>query len=279
MTALQAALIALFTFLAWLPSPFLGGQSIAYQGFGKPLVAGLIVGFIMGDPVNGVIIGATINALYIGAITPGGAVSSDLNIAGYVGTALALSLGVSAEESVALAVPLGLIGTFAWQIFAMVNSFLTHKTDEIAAKGDVRGMTMMAIWVPSIIAFVIRFVPTFLILFFGSQATASVTEYVPDWLTHVMTVVGGILPAIGMAVLLKMLITNPVQIGFFVVGFILVSAMGLPIFTVALLAMSAAMVSVLFKMNGDPDEVATATAASLDGGSDDMDDLNDLGSL
>ena len=278
MTALQAALVALFTFLAWLPSPFLGGQSIAYQGFGKPLVAGLIVGLIMGDPVNGVIIGATINALYIGAITPGGAVSSDLNIAGYVGTALALSLGVSAEESVALAVPLGLIGTFAWQLFAMVNSFLTHKTDEIAAKGSERGMTMMAIWVPSIIAFVIRFIPTFLILFYGSQAAANVTAYVPDWLTHVMTVVGGMLPAIGMAVLLKMLVTNPVQIGFFVVGFILVAAMGLPIFTVALLAMAAAMISVLFKMSGDSDDAAAATANS-GGSSDDLNDLNDLGNL
>ena len=106
MTLIQAVLIALFTYLGWIATPWLGGQGISYHVFGKPLVAGLIVGLIMGDVRNGIIIGATINALYIGAVTPGGAMASDINIAGYVGTALALSTGVSAEMAVSIAVSL-----------------------------------------------------------------------------------------------------------------------------------------------------------------------------
>jgi len=247
MTLIQAVLIALFTYLAWIATPWLGGQGVSYHVFGKPLVAGLIVGLIMGDVKNGIIIGATINALYIGAVTPGGAMASDINIAGYVGTALALSTGVSAEMAVSIAVPLGLIGTFVWQLFATINSFLVHKTDQYAAEGDVAKLTFMTIGLPQMIAFVFRFVPAFLVLYFGASAAQNIVQFIPEWLTGIITVIGGILPALGMAVLLKMLLSTPSLIGYFIIGYILIAALGLPIFTVALIGIGLAMISMLHK--------------------------------
>ena len=247
MTLIQAVLIALFTYLAWIATPWLGGQGVSYHVFGKPLVAGLIVGLIMGNVKNGIIIGATINALYIGAVTPGGAMASDINIAGYVGTALALSTGVSAEMAVSIAVPLGLIGTFVWQLFATINSFLVHKTDQYAAEGDVAKLTFMTIGLPQMIAFVFRFVPAFLVLYFGASAAQNIVQFIPEWLTGIITVIGGILPALGMAVLLKMLLSTPSLIGYFIIGYILIAALGLPIFTVALIGIGLAMISMLHK--------------------------------
>lgn len=242
MTFLQAVLIALFTYLGWIGTPWLGGQGISYLGFGKPLVAGLIVGIIMGDVRNGVIIGATINALYIGAITPGGAMSSDLNIAGYIGTALALSAGVGAEMAVSIAVPLGLIGTFTWQLFSTVNTFLAHRTDKIAAEGDTAKLAFMTLGLPQIIGFLLRFVPSFLVLYFGSAIAQNIVQFIPDWLTNIFTVIGGVLPALGMAVLLKMLVRSNSLLGYFVVGFILVSALGLSTFSLALIGIALAMI-------------------------------------
>lgn len=245
MSLLQAAFIALFTYLTWIATPWLGGQGIGYQVFGKPLVAGLIVGLIMGDVVNGVIIGATINALYIGAVTPGGAMSSDLDIAGYVGTALALATGVSADVAVSIAVPLGLIGTFAWQLFATVCSFLAHKADSYAANADIKGLTRSTLLYPQLLAFVIRFVPSFLVLYFGASAAQGIVQYIPDWLTSMFSVVGGLLPALGIAVLLKMLVNDTRLIAFFIIGYIAVAALGLPIFTVTLVGVALALVTLL----------------------------------
>ncbi len=249
MTFLQAVLIALFAYLAWIATPWLGGQGISYHVFGKPLVAGLIVGLIMGDVKNGIIIGATINALYIGAVTPGGAMASDINIAGYVGTALALSTGVSAEMAVSIAVPLGLVGTFVWQLFATINSFLVHKTDKYAAEGNVAKLTFMTLGLPQMIAFVLRFIPVFLVLYFGASAAQNIVQFIPEWLTKIITVIGGMLPALGMAVLLKMLLSTPSLLGYFILGFILIAALGLPIFTVALIGAALAMISMLGKAN------------------------------
>ncbi|MBC1483229.1 PTS sugar transporter subunit IIC [Listeria sp. FSL L7-1558] len=251
MTLIQAILIALFAYLGWIASPWLGGQGISYHVFGKPLVAGLIVGIIMGDVTNGVIIGATINALYVGAVTPGGAMSSDITFAGYVGTALALSTGVTAEMAVSIAVPLGLIGTFVWQLFATINSVLVHKTDDYAAQGDVAKLTFMTIGLPQIIAFVLRFFPAFLVLYFGASAASDIVQYIPDWLTDIITVIGGMLPALGMAVLLKMLLTTRSLMGYFIVGFIAVTALKLPIFTIAVIGTALAMISFLNKPKGE----------------------------
>lgn len=245
MTVLQAALIALFTWIAWISSPFLGGQGISYHVFGKPLVAGLIVGLIMGDVVNGVIIGATINALYIGAVTPGGAMSSDINIAGYVGTALALGTGVTADVAVSVAVPLGLIGTFAWQLFATANSFLVHKADEYAANADLGKLTWMTLGLPQVIAFAIRFIPCFIVLYFGSSIAQNIVAYIPDWLISIFSVVGGILPALGVAVLIKMLLPDLRYLSYLLIGYICSAALGLPTFTIALVGGALAMISLL----------------------------------
>ncbi len=245
MTIVQAAIIALFTYLCWLGGAWLGGQSIGYQGFGKPLVAGLIVGIVMGDVVNGVIIGATINAMYIGAITPGGAMSSDINIAGYIGTALALSSGVSTEMAVSLAVPLGLVGTLAWQLFATINSFLTHKADEYGAKCDMKGLTWMAFGLPQIIGFVIRFVPSFLVLYFGSSAVDGLVAAIPDWLTNIFTVVGGVLPALGIAVLVKMLLPDVRYLAYLIIGYVCVAVLGMSTVALTFVAVSIAAIDLI----------------------------------
>lgn len=245
MTLLQAVLVSFAAYLTWIATPWLGGQGIGYHVFGKPLVAGLVVGLIMGDVRNGVIIGATINALYIGAVTPGGDMASDLNIAGYIGTALALSTGVTAEIAVSIAVPLGLVGTFVWQLFATINSFLVHRTDEYAANGDVGKLTFMTLGLPQIIAFILRFVPAFLVLYYGASAAQNIVQLIPEWLTDVITVIGGMLPALGMAVLLKMLLTKPSLMGYFIIGFTAITAFNLPIFTISVIGVALAMISFL----------------------------------
>ena len=52
----------------------------------QPIVCGAITGLILGDVTQGVIIGATINTLYLGFINAGGTLPADAGIGGIVGT-------------------------------------------------------------------------------------------------------------------------------------------------------------------------------------------------
>ena len=49
----------------------------AYFVFSKPLVAGFLVGLVFGNPLEGAMIGAQINMIYLGWIGAGGASPAD----------------------------------------------------------------------------------------------------------------------------------------------------------------------------------------------------------
>jgi hypothetical protein len=89
-TPLQAALIGLGYYFSMSPWWF----GVGLFTFYRPLVAGLCVGIILGDPAQGALIGAAINLFYLGFIAAGGAIPSDPSLAGWLGTTIAIA-GVS----------------------------------------------------------------------------------------------------------------------------------------------------------------------------------------
>ena len=68
----QAILLGLCACLASMPG--LGGTTFGNYTLGRPLVAGLVVGLILGDMRTGIIVGAAIQVIYIALVTPGGTV-------------------------------------------------------------------------------------------------------------------------------------------------------------------------------------------------------------
>ena len=79
---IQAILIGFLYFLCQSGTPWL----TAFMGnyVRQPLVNGAIVGLIMGDPVQGLIIGSAINLPFIGVIMVGSTMPTDSALAGIV---------------------------------------------------------------------------------------------------------------------------------------------------------------------------------------------------
>ena len=110
MTLLQALLIALFGYLSSNYSPWCFGQLGGWYTMGRPLVSGLIIGVILGDVRTGILMGAAVQTLYIGLVTPGLSMPADLNFAAYMGIPLAMVAGASTEYALSLSVPLSFLG-------------------------------------------------------------------------------------------------------------------------------------------------------------------------
>ena len=72
------------------------GFSVLY----RPLIAGTLVGIVMGRPAEGIAIGANINVLYLGWISAGGSLPGDPGLAGYLGTALVLGGGLGIDATI-----------------------------------------------------------------------------------------------------------------------------------------------------------------------------------
>jgi PTS system mannose-specific IIC component len=102
MTFFQAFLLALFGWMGSIYSPVLIGGLAGWYTIGRPLVSGMIIGLILGDVQTGIIMGAAIQMLYIGLVTPGGTMPADVNFAAWIGIPLAMVAGAGKEYALAL---------------------------------------------------------------------------------------------------------------------------------------------------------------------------------
>src|SRR5215470_13266313 len=103
----QAALIAVFCYLGALTTPWVLGTTGGWYVITRPLVAGFLCGLVLGDVSTGVLIGIAVQAVYIGLITPGGAVPADLSFVSFLGIPLALVAHADPQVAVTLAVGFG----------------------------------------------------------------------------------------------------------------------------------------------------------------------------
>lgn len=251
MTAFQAILLGIIYFLG--NSTLIAGP-IGYYTVYRPMVAGFIVGLVLGDPVTGSIIGATINLMYIGFIAAGGALPGDPCLAGVLGTALAITSNIDAQAAVAIAVPLGLLGTLIWFGRLTVSAAFAHKADQYAAKGESNKIWLMNVLLPQTFLFLITFVPVVLAVLFGIDYVSQAIDYLGQNVLHILIVIGGMMPALGIGLNLKAIYKGDAKI-FFFVGFLLTVYFELSMIALGFLALCAALIYMQLKKEGGGENV------------------------
>ena len=148
-------------------------------------------------------VGAQINILYLGFIGAGGALPGDICLAGVVGTTIAITGNLPVETAMALAVPVGLLGTIIWVVKMTVNTAWVRVAEKMSAKGDTRYYWIPNIVLPQLLLFLMSFIPCFLMVYFGTDYLKSVIQFLGENIVGVLTTIGGMLPAVGIALTLK----------------------------------------------------------------------------
>lgn len=133
---LQICLISLFYCFSNISWPF--GSMGQWATINRPLVGGLVVGLILGNPVQGTIIGATINVIYLGLVSAGGSLPADSGMAGIMGTTFALIGGLDTNTALALAVPMGLVGAVIEVLTMTGQCMLIPLADKWIEPGQVQ---------------------------------------------------------------------------------------------------------------------------------------------
>lgn len=94
----QYLLVALVAFIASMDEQLFGITML-----GRPLFTSLFVGLILGDVQQGVIVGAALESMFMGAIMVGAAVPPEVYASGVLGCAFAVITGTGTATAVALA--------------------------------------------------------------------------------------------------------------------------------------------------------------------------------
>ena len=193
----QAFLIGVVYYLGQMGTPWVslaGTHTIM-----RPLVNGALVGLILGDPVKGTIYGAAIQLPFLAWIGAGGAVPMDTALAGTLGTALGMASNVSPSVAITLAVPISLVGTMIWVLHMTVDITFVHMADKAAEEGNLNRIDFLHVWPPQITMFLFSVIPAMLAAYFGAGPVKQVIGGLAGTPLHVLTVIGGILPALGIA--------------------------------------------------------------------------------
>ncbi len=254
MGVIQIIAIALFIYLGSIGS--IVGNTIGWYTLGRPLVASFIVGLIMGDVQTAMVIGVPLQIMYMGNVTPGGAVAWDLSYATYIGTAGAMVFGRGMEvtQIIGLAVVFagigGLCGQIMWNVSYALNLPLNRVANKYAQQGDTKKMYIPNLVYGQIIGFACRFIPAIILL---SSMTAVSTQgdfasMIPGWVTIMLGAFGGMMAALGMGIILSFLLKKKWQICIFLLGFVMVTYLNLNTMAVAVIATLLAVVYYVFQI-------------------------------
>lgn len=228
-------------------------------GLNRPLIAGFFAGLIMGDIAFGLTVGATLQLMILGVATFGGSSMPDFMSAALIGTSLGIISGEGVEFGIGLAVPVGMLLVQLDVLARFANTFFQHKADNYVKSGEVRKIEIANIlgvfmWGLS------RALPVFLCLVLGSNLVTTFVNYFPEWLSSGLKVAGGLLPAVGITILLRYLPTKK-NLAYLVIGFVLAAYIKVPMLGVALCGSALALLS--YK-RGDVDGEAVAVVGGAD---------------
>lgn len=259
-TIMQAVLLGATYWLAVGNLPFVGLWSLQ-----RPLVCGFVAGIILGDPVQGAVIGGAINLVYLGFMSAGGSMPADMGLAGVLGTTYAIAGGLDTATALAIAVPIGVLGTIVWYGRMTFDSVFVHMADRYIENEEYDKIWRANVLLPQLLCFVATAIPCALAAYFGAAYIQGMLDLLSGTILRVFQVIGGVMPALGIAITLMYIYKGEARV-FLFIGFILAVYSHFSLLTLGIIALLTAIVYVQVTESGS----RAVAAADIDEEDDDL---------
>lgn len=181
----------------------------------------------------------------------GAAVAPDAALAA-VASAIILVKGgqgtAGISTAIAVAIPLAVAGLFLTMIVRTISVAIIHIMDKEAEKGNFRGIE---VW--QFIALLLQglriALPAAFLLVIPTSAVRSFLESMPAWLTDGMAIGGGMVVAVGYAMVINMMASREVW-PFFAIGFALAAIKDLTLIALGAIGLSMALMYLALEAKG-----------------------------
>ncbi|WP_058271033.1 PTS sugar transporter subunit IIC [Olsenella massiliensis] len=265
---IQVLLVALLYHLTNTFASF-GGMVFGRYTCQRPLVGGLLVGLIFGDLQKGLELGIAFQLAYMGAFAVGGAVSVDVGVVSYPIMAMSIINGLDTGTALAIAAPISILTANLTHVMRAFNTVCTGIVRKGIKEVDYKKIEVGNVILPQVFLAAMNFAVVFVLMYLGTGAVDSLLAVVPQNVLHALGLLGGILPAVGMAMLLKYNIVGNWMFIFFVLGFMMVSSMQMGFIPIAIFA--AALAFLYWKIDSRPETAAESASAGVNVFTDDDD--------
>ena len=214
-TFISAILVVIVAFFAGLE-----GILDEFQ-FHQPSVACTLIGLVTGNLAAGVMLGGSLQMIALGWANIGAAVAPDAALASVAAAIIMIKGGDFSTEGIAVAtttaIPLAVAGLFLTMIVRTISVGLVHGADNAAKSANFAAVERYHLFALLLQGLRIA-IPAALLLAIPAEAVQSVLEAMPAWLSGGMAVGGGMVVAVGYAMVINMMATREVW-PFFALGF------------------------------------------------------------
>ena len=234
---IPAILVSIVALLAAMDEQLFGASMMA-----RPLFTGPIIGLIMGDLQTGVIIGATLESMFMGSIMVGSAVPPEVYASSILSIAIAIQTG--AGTAVALALPLSVFLQL-WRNFcyAIPGSWAGKQIEKALDERNLKKANLLHLTVVPLSIGIPSALLVFIALFFGSDGINSVLNMIPEVVLNGFNVAAGVLSCVGLALLIKIMSNNKI-LPYLFLGFVAVMYLGMDVIGVAVVGLCIAFLAV-----------------------------------
>ena len=257
MSIISMVLVVFVAFLAGLE-----GILDQFQ-FHQPLVACTLIGLVTGNLAAGVMLGGSLQLIALGWANIGAAVAPDAALASVAAAIIMVLGGDFSSKGIAVAqgvaIPLAVAGLFLTMIVRTLSVGLVHGADAAAKKGDIKGVER-AHFIALFMQGARIAIPAALLLMIPAESVKSALEAMPAWLSEGMQIGGGMVVAVGYAMVINMMATREVW-SFFAIGFALAAVSELTLIALGAIGVAIALIYLaLSKKGGNGGGGATASS-------------------
>lgn len=255
---LQAILLGIVAFIA--QSEYALGTSL----LSRPIVTGLFTGIVLGDINTGIIMGATLELAFIGSFSVGASIPPDVVTGGNLGTAFAITAGAGTETALLLGLPIATLTLILKNVYlGLLIPMMNQKADLYAADGNYKGVERMHLLAGFGLSLMLALVVTISFMV-GSNTISKLLAMIPAFVQNGLSVATGLIPALGFAMLARLLINKQVAPYFFL-GFALAAYLEIPVTGIAIFgAITAVVVVNLRNIRGQGQSIQMTSGEVLD---------------
>ena len=259
---ISAIFVVIVAFFAGLEGILDGFQ------FHQPLVACTLIGLVTGNLAAGVMLGGSLQMIALGWANIGAAVAPDAALASVAAAIIMIKGGDFSTEGIAVAtttaIPLAVAGLFLTMIVRTISVGLVHGADNAAKDANISAVERYHLFALLLQGLRIA-IPAALLLAIPAEAVQAVLEAMPEWLSGGMAVGGGMVVAVGYAMVINMMATREVW-PFFALGFAFAALSELTLIALGVVGVAIALIYLNLSKQG----------GSGNGGSSSNDPIGDI---
>ena len=219
--------------------------------FHQPILACSLIGIVAGDPVPCIILGGTLQMIALGWANIGAAVAPDAALASVASAIILIQGGqgvAGIPTAIGIAIPLAVAGLFTTMIVRTLSVPIVHMMDGAAEKGSFAAIEFwrsVAVFMQGArIA-----IPAVALCFIPAEVVQAGLQSIPEWLTTGMAIGGGMVVAVGYAMVINM-IANKETWAFLILGFCVAALTEITLISLGAIAMAMVMIYLHLSENG-----------------------------